>query len=132
MDYNQLNGLSLAYLGDAVYELRIREYLLNKGYTKVNTLNKKCVEFTSGKKQADFIYFLINDKILNDNELQIYKRGRNSHIGSVRKNIDIETYLSATGFEALIGYLYLSDKNRLDEIMDLIIKRKEENSNERN
>lgn len=132
MDYNQLNGLSLAYLGDAVYELRIREYLLNKGYTKVNTLNKKCVEFTSGKKQADFIYFLINDKILNDNELQIYKRGRNSHIGSVRKNIDIETYLCATGFEALIGYLYLSDKNRLDEIMDLIIKRKEENSNERN
>ena len=70
--------------------------------------------------------------LLNDNELQIYKRGRNSHIGSVRKNIDIETYLSATGFEALIGYLYLSDKNRLDEIMDLIIKRKEENSNERN
>lgn len=132
MDYNQLNGLSLAYLGDAVYELRIREYLLNKGYTKVNTLNKKCVEFTSGKKQADFIYYLINDKILNDSELQIYKRGRNSHIGSVRKNIDIETYLSATGFEALIGYLYLSDKNRLDEIMDLIIKRKEENSNERN
>ena len=100
MDYNQLNGLSLAYLGDAVYELRIREFLLNKGYTKVNTLNKKCVEFTSGKKQADFIYFLINDKILNDNELQIYKRGRNSHIGSVRKNIDIETYLSATGSPA--------------------------------
>ena len=132
MDFNQLNGLSLAYLGDAVYELKIREYLLNKGYTKVNTLNKKCVEFTSGKRQADFIYFLINDKILSDNELQIYKRGRNSHIGSVRKNIDIETYLSATGFEALIGYLYLSDKNRLDFIIDLIIKRKEENSNERN
>lgn len=132
MDYNQLNGLSLAYLGDAVFELIIREYLLNKGYAKVNTLNKKCVEFTSGKSQADFIYFLINGKILDNDELSIYKRGRNSHIGSVRKNIDVETYLAATGFEALIGYLYLRDKDRLNEIINLIIKRKEENNNERN
>lgn len=131
MDYNQLNGLSLAYLGDAVFELIIREYLLNKGYSKVNTLNKKCVEFTSGKAQADFIYFLINGKILNNDELSIYKRGRNSHIGSVRKNIDVETYLAATGFEALIGFLYLRDKDRLNEIIKLIIERKEENTNER-
>lgn len=132
MDYNQLNGLSLAYLGDAVFELIIREHLLNKGYSKVNTLNKKCVEYTSGKSQAGFIYYLINDKIINDDELAIYKRGRNSHIGSVRKNIDVETYLAATGFEALIGYLYLRDKDRLNEIIKLIINRKEENSNERN
>ena len=131
MDYNQLNGLSLAYLGDAVFELIIREYLLNRGYSKVNTLNKKCVEFTSGKAQADFIYFLINGKILNNDELSIYKRGRNSHIGSFRKNIDVETYLAATGFEALIGFLYLRDKDRLNEIIKLIIERKEENTNER-
>ena len=131
MDYNQLNGLSLAYLGDAVFELIIREYLLNKGYSKVNTLNKKCVEFTSGKAQADFIYFLINGKILDNDELNIYKRGRNSHIGSVRKNIDVETYLAATGFEALIGFLYLRDKDRLNDIIKLIIERKEENTNER-
>ncbi len=132
MDYNQLNGLSLAYLGDAVFELHIREYLLSKGFSKVNVLNKKCVEFTSGKNQANFIYWLINDNILNDEELAIYKRGRNSHIGSVRKNIDVETYLSATGFEAVIGYLYLKNKERLEEIINLIIKRKEEANNERN
>ena len=132
MDYNQLNGLSLAYLGDAVFELHIREYLLNKGFSKVNVLNKKCVEFTSGKNQANFIYWLINDNILNDKELAIYKRGRHSHIGSVRKNIDVETYLSATGFEAVIGYLYLKNKERLEEIINLIIKRKEEANNERN
>ena len=131
MDYNQLNGLSLAYLGDAVFELIVREYLLNKGYSKVNTLNKKCVEFTSGKAQADFIYFLINGKILSNDELSIYKRGRNSHIGSFRKNIDVETYLAATGFEALIGFLYLRDKDRLNDIIKLIIERKEENTNER-
>ncbi len=125
MDFKQVNGLTLAYLGDAVYELHIREYLINKGYTKVNTLNKRCIEFTSGKNQADFIYKLINDKILTDDEYEIYKRGRNSHVGSVRKNIDIETYLSATGFEALIGYLYIYDKERLDYIIDLIIKQKE-------
>ena len=130
MDYNLLNGLSLAYLGDAVYELHIREHLLNKGYTKVNTLNIKCVEDTSGKNQANFIYFLINDKILTDDEIQIYKRGRNSHINSVRKNIDIDLYLAATGFEALIGYLYLSNKERLEEIIGLIIKRKEEEDSE--
>jgi len=127
MDYNQLNGLSLAYLGDAVFELYIREYLLNKGYAKVNVLNKKCVEFTSGKSQAAFVFKLINDNILTEEELAIYKRGRNSHIGSVRKNIDIETYLSATGFEAIIGYLHLCNKERLNYIIDLIIKEKEEN-----
>ena len=125
MDYKQLNGLTLAYLGDAVFELHIREYLINKGYTKVNTLNKRCIDFTSGKNQAYFIYKMINDKILTDDEYEIYKRGRNSHVGSVRKNIDIETYLSATGFEALIGYLYIYDKERLDYIIDLIIKQKE-------
>ena len=126
MDYSQLNGLSLAYLGDAVFELHIREYLLNSGYQKVKVLNKKCVEFTSGKSQSSFMFYLINDKILKDDEIAIYKRGRNSHIGSVRKNIDIETYLAATGFEAVIGYLYLNDKERLNYIIDLIIKRKEE------
>jgi ribonuclease-3 family protein len=125
MDFKQVNGLTLAYLGDAVYELHIREYLINKGYTKVNTLNKRCIEFTSGKNQADFIYKLINDKILTDDEYEIYKRGRNSHVGSVRKNIDIETYLAATGFEALIGYLYIYNKERLEYIIDLIIKEKE-------
>ena len=125
MDYNQLNGLSLAYLGDAVFELSIREYLLNKGYTKVNTLNKRCIYFTSGKNQAYFIYKMINDKILTDDEYEIYKRGRNSHVGSVRKNIDIETYLAATGFEAVIGYLYIYNKERLEYIIDLIIKEKE-------
>ena len=74
---------------------------------------------------------MINDKILTDDEYEIYKRGRNSHVGSVRKNIDIETYLAATGFEALIGFLYLRDKERLNEIIKLIIERKEENTNER-
>ena len=132
MDYNQLNGLSLAYLGDAVFELHIREYLLNCGYTKVKVLNKKCVDFCSGKSQAGFIFDLINDKILTEEEINIYKRGRNSHVGSVRKNIDIEVYLAATGFEAVIGYLYLSNKERLNYIIDLIIKRKEDTNNERN
>lgn len=126
MDYNQLNGLSLAYLGDAVFELHIREYLLKKGYSKVNVLNKKCVEFTSGKSQASFVFKLIDTNTLTENEIAIYKRGRNSHVGSVRKNIDIETYLSATGFESVIGYLYLTDKERLDNIINLIIKWKED------
>ena len=125
MDYKQLNGLTLAYLGDAVFELHIREYLINKGYTKVNTLNKRCIDFTSGKNQAYFIYKMINDKILTDDEYEIYKRGRNSHVGSVRKNIDIETYLAATGFEAVIGYLYIYNKERLEYIIDLVIKEKE-------
>ena len=68
------------------------------------------------------MYHLLNENLLSDEEINYYKRGRNSHVNSNRKNIDIKTYLDATGFEALIGYLYLDNQiERLEEIINIVI-----------
>lgn len=118
-----LNGLSLAYIGDAIYELMIREYIINQGVSKVNNLHKKVIKYTSGNSQAIIIHYFLENNILTEEELLIYKRGRNSHIKSARKNIDLSSYLDATGFEALIGYLYLKKAtDRLDELINLAIE----------
>jgi len=115
-----LNGLTLAYLGDGYYEFKIREHLIDKGLTDVNQLHHQAVQFTSGVAQAKLVTYLINHDILNDNEVSLFKRGRNAS-GQGRKNIDAKTYQSATGFEALIGGLFLDDKNRADQIIDICI-----------
>ncbi|MBE6136946.1 MAG: Mini-ribonuclease 3 [Erysipelotrichaceae bacterium] len=121
MQANELNGLSLAYIGDAIYELEIRKYILSLGYRKVNDLHKRVVKFTSGAKQAEFIHYFLENNILTEEEISIFKRGRNSHVNTSRKNINIQDYLDATGFEALIGYLYLSGNNeRLNSLMNII------------
>ena len=121
MDANLYNGLTLAYIGDAVFEIYVRKYALSLGLTKVNNLHKKVIEFTKGESQAKSIRKLINDGILTDEEIAIYKRGRNSHVNSNRKNIDLANYLDGTGFEALIGYLYLTDNiTRMEEIISLV------------
>ncbi len=118
---NQLNGLTLAYLGDSIYELYIREFLLTKGYTKVDKLHKEAIKFTSAKGQKEAL-----DKIyefLTESEIAVFKRGRNANTDRKPKNTNLATYKQATGFEALIGYLYLSsDKERLDELIQIIIK----------
>lgn len=116
-----LNSLSLAYLGDAVYELYIREYLLSKGICHVNNLQKEATNFVSAKNQTKYLNILIDNNILTDEEITIVTRARNQHSNHKPKNTDIITYKYATGFEALVGYLYINDKDRLDSIMDYII-----------
>ena len=124
MNPMQLNGLSLAYIGDAVYELYIRDYVIKLGYTQVKDLHKMVVKFTSGNSQADLIHYLLENNLLSEEELSIFKRGRNSHVHTSRKNMELKDYLDATGFEALIGYLYLNNnKERLEEIIDLSLKK---------
>ena len=116
----QLNGLTLAYMGDAVYEQYIREYVISLGYTQVKDLHKMVVKFTSGNSQASFVHYLLENNLLTEDELSIFKRGRNSHIHTSRKNMELKDYLDATGFEALIGYLYLNkNKDRLEEIINI-------------
>ncbi len=123
METNLLNGLSLAYIGDAVYELIIRKYVINLGTTSVNNLHKKVIKFTSGISQSKAIHYFLNNNLLNEDEINIFKRGRNCHIHTKRKNMDLQDYLDATGFEALIGYLYLNNQiDRLNELVDIIIK----------
>lgn len=116
-----MNGLTLAYLGDAYYEYRIRLYLINEQLTNVNQLHKKAVLFTSSKAQANIVNVMIEQGILTDIEIDFYKRGRNAS-NSSRKNVDRQTYSYATGFEALIGGLYLSDQSRADEVVNEAIK----------
>ena len=115
-----MNGLTLAYLGDAYYEFRIRQYLIDQGLTDVNQLHKRAVSFTSGVSQAKLIDYLLNSGKLDDNEVTLFKRGRNAS-GQGRKNIDAKTYQSATGFESLIGGLFIDNKDRADQIIDICI-----------
>lgn len=120
MDANNINVIALAYLGDSVYEVYIRRMLINKGYVKVDDMQKKAVKYVSAKGQVEILNKLIDNNILSDTELDIVRRGRNYKRSIHPKNTDIVTYKSSTGFEALIGYLYLNDISRLKEILNYI------------
>lgn len=117
------NGLALAYVGDSYYELKIREYLLEKGYSIVNDLHKMAIKYTSGEAQAKFMDYFLENNILSEEEISIFKKGRNSNSNGKRKNISLATYMKATGFEAVIGYLYLENRiDRLNEILGIIFE----------
>ena len=120
MNINCINVLALAYLGDAVYEVYIREKLINKGINNVDKLQTESVKYVSAKGQANILDKLIDNSFLSDEEIEIVKRGRNYKRSSHPKNTDIITYKCSTGFEALIGYLYLTNKDRLNEILNQI------------
>ncbi len=120
---NGYNGLTLAYIGDAVFELYIREFVISMGNTKVNKIHKLTTNYTAGVNQAKFMHYFLNNNLLSDYEISLYKRGRNSHISTTRRNMDMSTYLEATGFEALIGGLYVDNNiSRLEEIISIIKK----------
>ena len=117
------NVLSLAYVGDAVYSLYVREYLVNKGICKVDRLQKESIKYVSAKAQAKFIDSMINSNFLSDDELDIFYRARNHKGTRHPKNTDIITYKYSTGFEAVIGYLYMNhDINRLNEFINYILE----------
>lgn len=117
-----MNPITLAYLGDAVYELYIRDYLINSGIVKVNDLQKKSLEYVSANSQRRHLENLLTNNILTEEEIEEYKRGRNAH-GGKSKSSDIVTYKIATGLECLIGSLYQNKKyDRIKEIMDFIVR----------
>lgn len=116
----------LAYVGDSVYEIFIREFLVNKGIEKVNDLQQEAIKYVSAKGQAKFLDSLMDNEFLTEEELAIVYRARNHRSGTHPKNTDIVTYKYATGLEAVIGYLYLTKKyERVQEIMNYIINIKE-------
>jgi len=122
-DAKLLNGLALAYIGDAVYELAIREHLLDVGQTRPNQLHQYATQYVSAKAQAKIMDYFSEEEVLTEEEESYYKRGRNSKINTKAKNTDIQTYLQSTGFEALIGYLYLTkQEERLNEIINECIQ----------
>jgi ribonuclease-3 family protein len=120
-DIRMYNPLVLAYIGDSVYDTFIRTMLVSGGSIQVNKLHKKSIKFVQAKAQAEITEQL--QDILTEDEQDIVRRGRNTKSGSVPKNADINDYRYATGFEALVGYLYLiGNTKRLMEIFEFISK----------
>lgn len=117
----QLNPLVLALVGDAVYEVFIRTYLVDKNRDmNAHKIHIKAVEYVKAHAQSEYMKFFIEN--LDEEELSIFKRARNSKSGTTPKNADLNEYKWATGFEALVGFLYLSEqKERLNYIFEKII-----------
>jgi ribonuclease III family protein len=118
----EMNVLTLAYLGDAIYEIYIRKFLIAKGIIRVNDLQKTAINYVSAKSQSKFLQQMIENNFFTEAEINLIKRSRNNKGTSHPKNTDIITYKHATALETLIGYLYLENNNqRIDEIMNYII-----------
>lgn len=123
MDVNNINVLVLAYLGDSIYEVYVREYLISCGLAKINDLHKEGIKYVSAESQSKYLNEMLEQSFFNEEEITIIKRGRNSKSGHVNKSTSMINYKMATGLETLIGYLYLSNKkNRIDEIMERILR----------
>jgi len=122
MNVLEINVLVLAYLGDTIYENYVRRYLISKGIGNVNDLQKEAISFVSANSQAKFLSSMMDSNFLSEEEMDVVKRARNYKTTSHPKSCDIITYKYATGLEALIGYLDLSNKKeRIDEIMNFIL-----------
>jgi ribonuclease III family protein len=113
-----LSSLVLAYLGDAVYELEVRKFLVEQGVTKVKDLHTAAVKMVKATTQAKVIHELLPS--LDDLELAIVKRGRNAKSGTAPKNTEVIDYRYATAFEALIGYWHLKGRqDKIDQAFEL-------------
>ena len=140
-DLRSYSPLTLAYIGDGVYELIIRTILVKKGNCPVNRLHKKASSLVKAGEQSAIMEVI--EEELTPEELSVYRRGRNAHSPTMAKHATMADYRRATGFEALMGYLYLS--GRTERMVDLVAlamtktgkadsgdteKQKEENSDE--
>ena len=112
----ELAPLILAHIGDAIYEVVIRTITLSKGNRPVEKVHKEAISYVNAKSQADAADILL--PMLTEEEADIYKRGRNAKANTKAKNASIGDYRKATGFEALMGYLYL--KGETDRMLELI------------
>lgn len=111
MNPELLNGSTLAFVGDAILSLYVRDYLVKLGITKTKELQERSIRFVSANAQAKFIQKLLADNFLTEHEVKLFLRGRNHKSDTKAKNADIVTYRQSTGFEALLGYLYLMDNH---------------------
>lgn len=122
-----LNGANLAFIGDAYYELYIRKYLILKNITNQHELHKLSVKYVSAKGHSMIVEKL--EQYFTPTELSMFKRGRNHKYNLSRKNLNMGEYLNSSGFEAVIGYLYLAEENdRLNEILQMAVAIIEENN----
>ncbi len=116
MDVRVCNGTTLAYIGDAVMSLWVREMLIEEGWQKPKVLQKKSEAWVSARAQAVFIDKLLKEEFFNEEEVAVVMRGRNTKTDSMAKNATMREYRMATGLEAVIGWLHLNkNQQRLDE-----------------
>ena len=119
IDPKTLPSLTCAFVGDGVYELLVREYLVKRDGRRVGDLNRIKVDMVCAKAQSEAAHKLMPH--LTEEEIAVYKRGRNVNVNSVPKNAALKDYHAATGFEALFGYLYLCErKERIRELFDIV------------
>ncbi len=118
VDIRTYSPLTLAYIGDAVYDLIFRTMVVGRGNTSANKLHNKTIQYVKAPAQAKMIDLIMDD--LTEEELIVYKRGRNAKPYSMAKNSSVAEYKKATGLEALTGYLYLEE--RMGRILELIQK----------
>lgn len=124
VDIRTYSPLVLAYIGDGVYELMIRTLIVRQGNCQVSKMHKKASSLVKAAAQSEMMEYL--EPLLTEEELQIYKRGRNAHSPTMAKNASMGDYRRATGFEALIGYLYLKQElARLTELVKAALEKKE-------
>lgn len=125
-DFSQLNGIALAYMGDAAYEVFIRRHLIEAGIAKPTRLQHVATKYVSAKAQAALIDLMKAEGLLTEREWDYFKRGRNAKSHTHAKNTDVITYRISTGFEAVFGYLCLSDQTeRMAQIAKWCIKQVE-------
>lgn len=128
VDVNLINGIALAFEGDAVYSLYVRRHLIFQGQTKPNQLHRLATHYVSAKAQAMLMTALLEGQLLTEKEEEIYKRGRNANTNTKAKNTDLMTYKMSTGFEAIMGYLHMTDQvARLEELVGWCIAKVENN-----
>lgn len=121
MEIKELSGNSLSYLGDAVFTLKVREFFLERHYQSPNSLQKLTNNYNSAKGQRKIFERLNDNNFFFDDELEIFKRGRNA-IHHIPKNSDLISYEIASGLEAICGYLYLTNHERLNEFFEAVFE----------
>lgn len=121
MDIKKYSSNSLSFIGDAVYTLKVREYFIESKYQQSNKLQYLCNKLNSAKGQMSAFEKLNEKNFFKEGELNAYKRGRNN-IRHIPKNGDKHSYEVASGLEAIVGYLYLTDSKRLEELFKEIFE----------
>lgn len=115
-----LSPLALAYVGDSIYDFRVRDYLCRRYQENLNRVNSRKTKLVCAKAQSDLMGYLIEEKLLTEEELSVYRRARNHKSQSHSKNSSITDYRRATGFEAFLGYLYYAGK--ISRLISLVEK----------
>lgn len=121
MDLKEVSANSLSFIGDAIYTLKVREFYITHKYQSSKSLQKLCNRYNCAKGQMKTYLRLKENNFFTPEEEEVFKRGRN-HITHIPKNGDLISYQTASGLEAIAGYLYLTDKERMEEFFAEVFK----------